>query len=292
MDVDINCSSPFEAPFRLSEPDRQTLPVVVASPHSGTLFPGHFLEQTRLDAETLRRSEDSFVDDLFGDAPSVGVPLLSAVYSRAYLDLNREPYELDPTMFFGDLPRYVNTASPRVAAGLGTIAREVSEGTEIYSEKLTFSDAENRIEALYRPYHQCLVSLIDRTILRFGYCILVDGHSMPTWEEGPTPDIVLGDRHGRSCCPDLTAHIESFLTRAGLSVVRNTPYAGGHTTSFYGAPGQGVHAIQIELARKLYMVESDHTALPSLKALRALMGRLVRSIGELPDTVFLPSKPA
>lgn len=280
--------APCGAPFRLLEPEARTVPVVAASPHSGTCYPEHFLKSSRLDAQTLRRSEDTYVDELFGLAPTFGVPLLCAVYPRAYLDLNREPYELDPAMFFGTLPPYVNTGSSRVAAGLGTIARDVADGEEIYAGKLSFSEIKDRIDTLYRPYHDCLIGLIDGMIARFRYCILLDCHSMPTTGDRNVADVVLGDRHGLSCSPVLTSHVAAFLGKAGLRVVHNTPYAGGHTTGFYGSPRYGVHALQIEIARRLYMDEETHERLPALAALRTLMGRLVQSVGHMPEGAFLP----
>lgn len=211
-------------------PDEQRLPMVFASPHSGRDYPDDLLAASRLDASGLRRSEDCFVDELFGAVPEMGAPLVKALYPRAYLDPNREPYELDPAMFAEPLPAHVNVTSARVAAGLGTIARVVASGAEIYARKLSFAEAERRVQTLYRPYHAALRRLVDDTVARFGYCMLVDCHSMPSGggdpNRPPPPDIVLGDCFGISCARVMTAVAENELTSAGYTVTRNAPYAG------------------------------------------------------------------
>src|SRR5881227_2730951 len=164
----------------LRQPPRHAIPLVVASPHSGAAYPDDFLAAARLDPLTLRRSEDSFVDDLFAAAPDLGAPLLAARFPRAYLDVNREAWELDPTMFSDALPNYVNSRSPRVRMGLGTIARVVASGEEIYARKLYFAEAKQRVDDLYYPYHQTLRGLVQETAEAFGGCLLVDCHSMPS----------------------------------------------------------------------------------------------------------------
>src|SRR5246127_1976567 len=137
-------------PLEVAGPARQQVALVCSSPHSGSDYPADFLAASRLDPLALRQSEDSFVDALFSGAPHLGAPLLSARFPRAYLDVNREPYELDPAMFSDALPSYVNAGSPRVRIGLGTIARIVASGENIYAAKLRFADAERRIEYLYQ----------------------------------------------------------------------------------------------------------------------------------------------
>ncbi len=161
-------------------PAHQTVPLVFASPHSGADYPPEFLAASRLDGLAIRRSEDSIVDELFAAAPTHGAPLLRALFPRAFIDPNREPFELDPTMFEDALPDYANTQSSRVAAGLGTVARVVSSGKEIYLHKLRFADAARRIDAHYRPYHRALRELLDATRQSFGCYVLIDCHSMPS----------------------------------------------------------------------------------------------------------------
>ena len=249
---------PASPPFWVALPLRQTAPLVFASAHSGRGYPEGFLDSTRLDATGLRRSEDSFVDELFSGAPAAGAPLLAATFARAYCDPNREAWELDPAMFDDDLPAWVNTTSARVGAGLGTLARVVASGEAIYRRKLPFREAEFRVHACWKPYHQALAGLLDSTRERFGACLLIDCHSMPAYScgRGPLPDIVLGDAHGAACSSRVTRAVEAILTGMGYQVRRNDPYAGGYVTRHYGRPREGVHALQIEVARTLYMDEA------------------------------------
>ncbi len=260
--------------LEIIRPESQVLPVVFASPHSGNRYPDSFIRASRLDPQALRKSEDSFVDEIFAAAPRFGAPLIKALFPRAYMDPNREPFELDPEMFDDDLPSYVNVHSPRVAAGLGTIARVVASGEDIYRGKLSFAEAADRINALYRPYHRALQELIEETRRRFGWCLLIDCHSMPSvggpmdLDSGKTRvDFVLGDCFGISCAPAITDHVEAVLAQGGHGVTRNAPYSGGHTTVHYGRPDAGVHALQIEINRALYMNETTYTRLPGLDAL-------------------------
>lgn len=249
-------------PIEIMWPEKRTMPFVFASPHSGSHYPADFVAASRLDPISLRRSEDSFVDDLFATAPDHGAPLLKAHFPRAYVDPNREAYELDPAMFEETLPDYVNTKSVRVSAGLGTIARVVTNGEEIYDGKLKFADAIQRVESTYTPYHSALKQLIAATKSTFGVCFLVDCHSMPSIG-GPMDDdhgkgrvdIVLGNNHGNACAAELMAFADDCLTGLGLAVRRNNPYSGGFTTRHYGQPKAGVHALQIEINRSLYMNE-------------------------------------
>lgn len=270
------------APYTIYRPARQTMPVVFASPHSGQDYPADFVAEARLDPLALRRSEDSFVDEIFAAAPAHGAPLLAATFPRVWCDVNREPWELDPGMFDGPLPPWVNTSSPRVGAGLGTIARIVATGETIYRRRLRFSEAEARIRACWEPYHAALSRLIADTRARFGVCLLVDCHSMPAHpaQAANPPDMVLGDAHGTACAPRATRLVEEALVGLGYRVRRNDPYAGGYVTRHYGRPREGVHALQIELARALYMDEARIERGPGLPALArnvtTLIGHLAR----------------
>jgi len=254
-----------EPTLEIEAADRQTSPLVLASPHSGTHYPADLLAASRLDPLSLRRSEDSYVDEIFGAAPGLGAPLLKAHFARAYLDPNREPFELDPSMFEDTLPDFVNRHSPRVRVGLGTIARVVASGEEIYARKLRFAEAAQRIERLYRPYHRALAQLVEATRNRFGFYLLLDCHSMPSTTLPPRSglgrgrvDIVLGDCHGTSCDPIVADTAQRVLVDKGYAVVRNAPYAGGFTTTHYGKPGEGGHCLQIEIGRGLYMDERSY----------------------------------
>lgn len=274
-------------PIEVLEPDSLAIPLVVASPHSGSFYPADLIEASGLSKTALRRSEDCYIDDLFSTAQELGAPVLRANYARAYLDLNREPYELDPEMFSDPLPNYCNTSSARVAAGLGTIARIVANQKEIYSRKLTLAEAEARINRIYKPYHETLRRLVNRTHDRFGFCILLDCHSMPSVglpassrKPQETVDVVLGDRNGLSCLAAITEETERIFGSMGYSVVLNNPYAGGHTTQHYGDPANGVHAVQIELNRTLYMDEDTLGRRPAFAKLKADLRVLVDNLSQ------------
>lgn len=248
-----------EDAFELIEPDRHSSALIFNSPHSGTRYPQSFLDASRLDERAIRQSEDIYVDDLFAAAREYGAPMLRALFPRAWLDVNREAFELDPRMFKGALPAFANTRSTRVTAGLGTVPRLVADGKAIYAGPIPVDEALARIEEVYLPYHRQLQNLIDRTHRAFGYAILIDCHSMPSSVRSShlrgRPDFVLGDRHGSSCAAMLTDLVEAALVRRGYDVSRNRPYAGGFITEHYGRPSSGVHAIQIEVNRALYLNE-------------------------------------
>jgi N-formylglutamate deformylase len=277
-----------EPPYCLIRPARQTVPLVFASPHSGRAYPSAFVASARLDPVALRKSEDGFVDELFAAAPDLGAPLLAATFPRVFCDVNREPWELDPGMFEGPLPSWVNTASPRVGAGLGTIARVVATGEPVYRRKLSFAEAEDRIRRFWQPYHAALAALIAETRAEFGCCLLVDCHSMPTHpaQAASPPDFVLGDAHGTACAARATRTAESVLQEMGYRVRRNDPYAGGYVTRHYGRPREGVHALQIEVARPLYMDEARIERLPRMVGLQQDLTRLVAELART-DWSFL-----
>jgi len=246
-------------PHELLEPTEWRAPIIFNSPHSGSTYPEAFLKSSRLDLPTLRRSEDSFMDELVGGLCSHGYAVVRVHFPRSYVDVNREPYELDPRMFIGRLPSFANTRSMRVAGGLGTIPRVVGDGQEIYRERLAVDDALSRIETLYKPYHRALRRLINRVHQRFGTALVVDCHSMPSIgvsrDEPRRPDVVIGDRYGTSCAPLLSDRVEETMAGLGYSVGRNKPYAGGFITEHYGNPASGLHVIQLELNRAVYMDE-------------------------------------
>ncbi len=195
----------LDLPFEIDEPKAPFSPVVCNSPHSGRFYPASFLAQSRLELSILRRSEDTFVDELFADSVRLGVPMMRAHFPRSFLDVNREPYELDPRMFDGRLPPFANTRSLRVAGGLGTIARVVGDAREIYERRLPVDEALTRIERYYKPYHRELRRLITRAQQFYDFAVLLDCHSMPSnassHEERARADIVIGDRYGTSCAP-------------------------------------------------------------------------------------------
>lgn len=270
--------------FEVREPEDQSIPFVLNSPHSGRRYPPSFLAQSRLDGLAIRRSEDHYVDELFLSAAGLGAPLLMAHFPRAFLDVNREPYELDPRMFDGTLPPYANISSIRVAGGLGTIPRLVAENMEIYHRRFPVAEALERIETIYKPYHACLRRLIARTHVQFGFAVLVDCHSMPgnvrVSGAQHRPDFIIGDRYGTSASADLSRTAVNILEELGYTVARNKPYAGGFITEHYGRPARGLHALQIEINRSLYIDEARLEKKPHFEALAVDLGLFLASLAK------------
>jgi N-formylglutamate amidohydrolase len=284
--------SHLNPPFSVVVPAHQRAAFVFDSPHSGRNYTPQFLGSVRLNRRAIRRSEDFRVDELFGAVAGLGCPILSANFPRAFLDVNREAWELDPRMFLEPLPPGCNTRSARVAGGLGTIARVVAEREEIYARKLSFAEAVERVETLYKPYHAALGRLLADTRARFGHAVLVDCHSMPSSRDAAKrADIVLGDRYGTSCAPAIVEAAAIILKDLGYRVEINKPYAGGFIAEHYGRPRDGLHALQIEISRGLYMDESrlEKSAgfARTADQLRAFVERLIA----LPESCFDVASP-
>lgn len=286
----------FDPPFEILEPSEWRGPVAFNSPHSGNVYPRAFLVATRLDIQALRRSEDCFVDQLVSGVVERGFPLMRAHFPRCYIDVNREPYELDPRMFDGRLPSFANTRSMRVAGGLGTVARVVGDAQEIYDQRISVDDALRRIENLYKPYHRTLRRLYTRIHREFGAAMLIDCHSMPSStggkDERPRADVVLGDRYGTSCVAAVSETIEETLRGLGLTVSRNKPYAGGFITEHYGNPSAGLHAIQLEINRALYMDERTFEPNQGFGRLADHLVTLAERLGHIPVEELRPYRAA
>ncbi len=273
------------APVEIVRPKRQSVPFIFASPHSGRRYAPEFLRQSKLDLLTLRRSEDSYVDLLVDMVPELGAPLLKAHFPRAYVDVNRSDTELDPMIFSGRIPHNSDTRSNRVMAGFGVIPRLAADGHEIYRRKIKFVEAEERLRTCYHPYHDALKELISSTLDQFGCAVIIDCHSMPSrgaWrqlgKQQRDVDFVLGDRYGASCAPGLLSLTQNLFYEAGYVVTRNAPYAGGFVTQNYGRPAEGVHALQIEINRRLYLDEAKVARNQGFDPLRSV---LQQTLGEL-----------
>ncbi|AWC22666.1 N-formylglutamate amidohydrolase [Aminobacter sp. P9b] len=278
-------------PFEVRTSAEQRVPFVFNSPHSGRCYPERFLAMTRLDSTSIRRSEDCYVDELFGAAVALGAPMLTAHFPRAYLDVNREPWELDPRMFAEPVPPFANVRSARVAGGLGTVPKLVGEGLDIYPGRLPLSEAVDRIECVYKPYHETLKRLVTRTHARFGYAVLVDCHSMPAsvriGDSGMRPDFIVGDRFGTSAASELSERAIGLLAAMGYTVAHNKPYAGGFITEHYGRPARKLHALQIEINRGLYMDERTFQKSAGFYALADDLARFSADLMAVPDHHFL-----
>ncbi len=270
--------------FEIREPVSHAIPFVYNSPHSGRVYPPEFIAQSRLQGISIRRSEDHYVDELFAEASALGAPLLVANFPRAYLDVNREPYELDPRMFDGLLPPYANVNSLRVAGGLGTIPRIVAENMEIYGRRLSVQEGLDRIEAVYKPYHAALRRLIARTHVQFGFGVLIDCHSMPgnvrVAGANTRPDFIIGDRYGTSASAELSRTAVGIFEEMGFAAIRNKPYAGGFITEHYGRPSRGLHALQIEVNRSIYVDEITLEKRPDFALVAAAITSFMRQMAD------------
>lgn len=271
--------------YNLVLPKTRRSGAVFASPHSGRDYSADFLESSDLDPHILRSSEDAYVDELIAAAPDFGVPVLTARAPRAYVDLNRGTDELDPSLITGVRRGAHN---PRVTSGLGVIPRVVANGRSIYRGRLTLAEAELRLSQTWHPYHRALQALLDSQLEHFGRAILIDCHSMPheaieahAKQMGTVPEVVLGDRFGASCAPDVIDTIEAVFQDEGLSVARNTPFAGAFISKQYGRPARSQHVVQVELDRSLYMDETSLVRHEGFDRIKQIMTRAVREVSLL-----------
>ena len=272
-------------PYSLWMPKTRTTSVIFSSPHSGRRYTEEFLRQTVLDERGVRSSEDAFVEELFAAAPEFGAPLLAAHAPRAFVDLNRSAEELDPALIEG-VPRVAH--NPRISSGLGVIPRVVANGRAIYRGKIPRADAEARLARHWHPYHDALKRLMEESRAAFGEAILIDCHSMPheaIEQAGPSgtrpPEVVLGDRFGAAASAEIVDRVEEAFRRAGLRVARNAPFAGAYITQAYGRPARGVHVLQVEVDRALYMDERAVRRGPGFEAFRQLMTSVVAEVAAI-----------
>jgi N-formylglutamate amidohydrolase len=273
-------------PVRYAGPAVLPTGLIVSCPHSGQFYPPEMVRSTQLDRLTLRRTEDAFVDDLFADAPEVGADLFVSEFARAFVDVNRSPDELDPRLIFGVRTGFLSELSPRVQAGLGVIPRTLGDDIDIYSQKISYQEAMARIDEVHAPWHQALEACVASRSAQLGSVLLLDCHSMPNGSAGETnADIILGDRYGASCSPAVTAEASRILRDEGFTLVRNDPYPGGYTTTQYGRPTTGRHALQIEINRSLYMVEGAMTRRGEFVTIRQKMKRLLSGLSGLLATL-------
>jgi N-formylglutamate amidohydrolase len=283
-------------PIEILYPQTGSIPLVLSSPHSGQIYPPGLLSEVRLQLAQLRCLEDGRVDRLFGCATELGAPLLRARFARAYVDPNREAYELDAELFEGPLPAHVNAGSVKARAGLGTIPSRIG-GKAIYRQRLEFAEAEQRLRLAYWPYHHALQGLLARAQSEFGVVLLLDCHSMPSFasdgaaDHDGSIDFALGDRFGRSCSTLIVERVETMLRRQGFRVARNRPYAGGHITARYGRPEADVHALQLEVRRSLFMEEGTRERRATAD-LRPVLRELLACLARLALEQLAPREPA
>ncbi len=272
--------NPFGAPFEFAQAEAPAAPVLFASPHSGVLYPPSMQAALCVPLIDVRRTEDAFVDELFAGAPALGGSLLAARYGRSVVDLNRDPHELDAAMFADGPPRVCAMPTARVEAGLGCLPRVGARGEAIYGRLLSRAEGEERLTHLHDVYHAHLSGALDAVRSTHGHALLVDCHSMPSVQPGrrALTDIVLGDRFGSSADARLIVRIERSFRAHGFTVARNAPYAGGYTTRRYGRPRRGIHALQIEINRGLYMDEQRITRSAGFDSLKQTLELVITQI--------------
>lgn len=281
--------------IEVSAPQALATPVIFASPHSGRRYPDELLRNSRLDRHALRQSEDGYVDLVFDSAPGLGAPMLRAWFPRAYVDVNRARNELDPRMFADPLPRSADSRSNRVLAGLGVIPRIVADGQDIYGRKLNYFVARRRLSTCYDPYHKALSDLVADAYQAFGCAVVIDCHSMPSaggapFRDGDAPiDFVLGDRFGVSCAGSIVSLVERTLAKLGYQVSRNAPYAGGYVAAHYGRPAEGVHVLQLEINRALYLDEKRMARTAGFERLRDNMLTLMQDLVAIDPGALRPA---
>lgn len=252
---------PPDSAVFLRKAETLSCPLIISSPHSGTAYPPDFLAASTLPPHELQRMEDRFVDRFFESAGAEGGALLSARFPRAWCDVNRDPRELDPRMFAPPLAAADVLETEKVRAGFGVIPRHAGGGRSIYAAPVPGHEIARRLDAAWRPYHAALTALLEEAQGGFGSAVLLDAHSMPRLPWSRACDFVLGDANGASCAGAVTGFVEDFLSARGYAVRRNVPYSGGFITRRHGRPKEGVHALQIEICRSLYL--DPHTLAPS-----------------------------
>ena len=268
----------FPPPFRRLGPARPGSPVVLSVPHAGRAYSDGLLAEARLSRARLESLEDRLVDRLVWRAVEDGAAALIADSPRAEIDLNRDERELDPAMVLPRPPADSTLESPRTRGGLGLIPARIAGSGAIWRQRIAAAEVTRRIERIHRPYHQAIAAELNAARARFGVAILLDCHSMPPRGTGGDAPVVLGDRHGGSMAEALVAAAEGAARGAGFRVARNAPYAGGHITERHGRPQRGIHALQLELDRSLYLAPDLRTTGPGFDRVSRLIAAIAAAL--------------
>lgn len=260
--------------FSITAPasDAPATALVFASPHSGDRYPNDMGAAPGLTPTSLKSAEDALVGRLIADGPRRGAALIEGRIGRAYVDLNRDPGELDPALIEGlDGP-----VGAKTAAGYGVVPRLAGDGTPLYSRRLTLAEAQGRIIEVHRPYHRALGELMRAAHAKHGQAVLIDWHSMPA--RAVAAEVVLGDRYGSACSARLSRRLRELFEGLGWRVAQNHPYAGGWSTQRWGRPDEGYEAIQIELSRRLYLDEATLKPASSYAMTQKALSRVIAAL--------------
>ncbi|EWY39944.1 N-formylglutamate amidohydrolase [Skermanella stibiiresistens SB22] len=261
------------------DPVGEAVPLVLDSPHSGIVYPRDFSFVCPFRA--LRQAEDTHVDELVASAPEAGAILIRALFPRSYIDVNRAVDDIEPELLDGPWPEPLHP-SDKSLAGMGLIRRLCKPGMPMYDGRLSVAQVAERIDRYYRPYHEQVAGAIDRLHRRFGVVYHLNCHSMPTFGRDPStrPDFVLGDRDGTTCDPDFTRYVGAFLTSRGYRVRLNNPYKGVELVRRYSNPKRGIHSLQVEIHRGLYMNEETLEKNAGFDRLQSHLAALIRELAD------------
>ncbi len=266
-------------PFRLSLGVEPRAPILISSPHSGSFLPVAVRQSLQGTEEQLRMLDDGPVHALFAGIEETGVSTLAATFRRAFVDLNRDPAELDPAVVAGR-SGFAVRLTLRARAGLGVIPSRL-DGRPLFREPLQVADVAARLHQVYFPYHRCLAGELERLRAREGIAILLDLHSMPGSVArigDEEVDVAVGDCFGRSADRAISERVCARFREHGLRCRRNRPFAGGHITATYGRPRDGLHALQIEFRRQLFMDERSQRLHSGADRIRRILHELVRDL--------------
>lgn len=246
--------------YELRGHDNPQYPVVISVPHAGRVFPSSFFDMTDLAENELRGNEDCYMDEMLSDLADCGIPILSMNIARAFIDVNRDQIELDDHMFEDYPADKIIFENSRCRSGYGLIHRVTADSKPIYKGLLLYDEVQHRIKDIYMVYHQALQKAINECTEKFGYCFLIDCHSMPSkicsiMQDDAKIDVCLGDLFGQSCPEMLSVSLKNALQQRGYEVLKNVPYSGAYTTFHYCEPKQKKYTIQLEINRALYVDE-------------------------------------
>ncbi|WP_298022421.1 N-formylglutamate amidohydrolase [uncultured Parasphingopyxis sp.] len=273
---------PLEQGFAVLGPRRPRYPVILSVPHAGRDYPRELLERTRVGASRLKALEDRYVDKLVTPLAQRGFRVFIATRARAWIDLNRSEREIDPEMIHPRPALKAIDHSAKVRGGLGLVPRRLAREGNIYAAPLPAAELSARIGAVHRPYHAALSDALDQARRQFGTAVLLDCHSMPPLRRasGPAPDIVLGDSNGASAAPAFVTCAADTARAMAFHVAINDPYSGGHILARHGRPELGIHALQLELCRSLYLDFSLEEPGPRFAETAALVEALAEKLAD------------
>lgn len=247
----------------------QRYPLVLSVPHSGTVFPAEFLENVAVSENELRSNEDPFVDELVAEASDLGIPMISLNTGRAFIDVNRDAIEIDPAMFYNYPNTDIATNNKRCRVGLGLFHRITSERKNIYDGLLDYNEAQERIKNIYNVYHKSLQKIIDKTIKKFGFCLVLDCHSMPSkicniMQDNRQIEFCLGTLFEQSCPTEVIEFMTHFLEQK-YNVSIDCPYSGAYISFNYCQPRKNVYTLQMEINRSIYEDETVYKKTPNFQ---------------------------